>query len=868
MEELKTRIPIEKQKVFIEEFKRERPVFKEYATLLDSVLNKAVEKLSVLAIVQVRPKGIISFSNKIISKDKYQNPLTDMTDLCGARVIVHFQSQVEKVCNFIKENFEIDEANSLDTKSRLQVNEFGYRSVHYIVTPKKNEISGVAIDEKFKKLKAEIQVRTLAEHVWADISHDRIYKTDLIIPEEWKREAARLSAILENTDKIFADMSQKIDSVSIVYELQYEKVKAGKDIVKFKTLIDVMSDEVDESVINCLRLSAIYRAMDKFTEAEILLKPWLDKAIKTEFIHAKLLFEYGLILCLSSGNDIHADAYTQGIYIIKKSLGIFNGLTEELKKENKEELSYIYYRYGRLMQRNEEESRQLAEYFTKAYNIIPENPLYLVALMESLVLRNIDIANYNISLYKANLKEAITKIEELIEIGIKRVPAWFAIGHCYLMLDDEKGCINAYSKAVECILNKRFLTSHTTVAAEIAIISKFKAINPKLSNQIKLFLNICMFLMEENSVNTRYKTYLESHRIKKETFKSPVVIIAGGASYMDILKVEDFSAYISEIMHDFKGSILSGGTIAGIPGLVGKIKDEIEENESVHFDLIAYLPKRLPIDAIKSEYYNQIYETDSDEFSALDIISCWTDLISNGINPKDVILIGIDGGEIAAMEYKIALSLGAKVGLVTYSGRAASDLLQDKAWKTHPNLIQLPNDPLTLWALVNQSAETILTEEEINELAPKVHDFYQKKRMDELKPDTNDINKFKVLMPWSKLDSELQNSNIQQVSFYEHILNRVGLSIRKSDNPHIIKINETVSEEEYVLLAKLEHARWNAERLLEGWRYAANKDIEKKLNPSIVSWDQLDEETRKYDFMPIDNIPLLLGKIGYEVYKL
>ncbi len=99
------------------------------------------------------------------------------------RVIVHFQSQVEKICTFIKENFEIDEANSLDAKSRLQVNEFGYRSVHYIVTPKKDSILGIKVDDKFKNLKAEIQVRTLAEHVWADISHDRIYKTDLNIPE-------------------------------------------------------------------------------------------------------------------------------------------------------------------------------------------------------------------------------------------------------------------------------------------------------------------------------------------------------------------------------------------------------------------------------------------------------------------------------------------------------------------------------------------------------------------------------------------------------------------------------------------------------------------------------------------------------------
>ncbi len=95
-----------------------------------------------MGFAEARAKSLVSFSNKIILKDKYKNPITDMTDLCGARIVVHFKSQVDKVCNFIKENFEIDEANSLDLKSKLMVSEFGYRSIHYIVTPKKDSILG------------------------------------------------------------------------------------------------------------------------------------------------------------------------------------------------------------------------------------------------------------------------------------------------------------------------------------------------------------------------------------------------------------------------------------------------------------------------------------------------------------------------------------------------------------------------------------------------------------------------------------------------------------------------------------------------------------------------------------------------------
>lgn len=70
------------------------------------------------------------------------------------------------------------------------------------------------------------------------------------------------------------------------------------------------------------------------------------------------------------------------------------------------------------------------------------------------------------------------------------------------------------------------------------------------------------------------------------------------------------------------------------------------------------------------------------------------------------------------------------------------------------------------------------------------------------------------------------------------------------------------------MLAKLEHARWNAERLLGGWKFGPDKDLINKINPCLVAWDKLDDSVKPYDFKPVDNIPILLTKIGYEVYRL
>ncbi|MEI7724113.1 MAG: RyR domain-containing protein [Bacteroidota bacterium] len=864
---MKTNIPIQKQKAFIEQFEKVRPDYVEYASLLEKILTRAVDKMASLALVQTRAKAVSSFSGKIISKDKYLNPLTDMTDLCGARVIVHFKSHVDKICSFIRENFEIDEVNSLDARSMLRVSEFGYRSIHYIVTPKMDSILDVQVAEKFKSMKAEIQVRTLAEHVWADISHDRIYKTDLNIPEEWRRQAARLSAILEDADIEFGSMAREIDSLSRVYELQLENEKAIVEIEKLKTLISVQETDIGECAKNVLKLSTVYRAMNNFTDSTTLLKTWLDKP-ENPLINARLWFECGLASCLKECGEINTTGYFDGMKAIEHSLSLFENLPADVQEEHREELSYIYFRLGSLYQQNPEKSNESLDYIGKAHRLMPDNPLCFVAMMECIVMRNIDMAHYSISLFKAGMESAIEKLKVLIEIGLEKVPGWFAIGHCYFLLGDETSCISAYSHAIGTLLNGKYLTSQAAIAAEIALAGRLKRFDPALAGQVQLYLHIAMVLSSQCFEKTRYTNYLRNFQIRKDPFKTPVVIVAGGASLMDEAKVDDYREYIREIMHDFRGTIISGGTTAGIPGLAGMIKAELGKQHQRDFDLIAWLPKSLPGDAVKSVAYDQFYETPSGKFSALDILNCWTDLITNGVDPHDVVLVGIDGGDIASMEYKIAISLGARVALVAYSGRAVTDILRDKALGNHPNLLPLPDDPLTLWAMVNQKAATTLTIDEIATLAPLVHEFYRKKKLEELDPKSVDVNKYKVLMPWDKLDASLQNSNLKQVAFYEHILKRVNLGIRKASSPALFNIKENVTAAEYDLAASLEHARWNAERLLDGWKYGPQKDLVNKLNQYIVSWDKLDAATRRYDYEPVDNIPVLLAKIGFEVYKI
>lgn len=844
-------------------------MYVEFAKLMDEILKSAVDHLGYLALVQVRAKKIESFSTKIIKKDKYQDPLNEMTDLCGARVIVHFQSQILRVCEFIKENFVIDEANSLDVRSRLKVNEFGYRSIHYIVTPKKDTILGLHVDDKFMNLKAEIQIRTLAEHVWADISHDRIYKTELNIPEEWSREAARLSAILESADITFASMSQKIDAINNVYELQLEVAKAKTEIQKLKTLIKINFKETADKIKNVLSLVSVYRGLNMTKEAGQLLTLWIVKMSGEPLWETRLKLELVLLNLTTECNNTDNVHYNRNVNLADLYLKRIEILNEENPILKSFEISSLHYRFGSLLQSDSKRSKKALKEASRALELMPDNPLYFSLLTECTLLQNLITVHQNIFLFKNALEITVTSLEELIDIGIDGVPAWFAVGRCHFFLGNKSGCINAYSSAVSLIINEKFAANLCIIEAEILRADKLKKIDRLLAEQIKMYLQIALSVTSKSKNKEVYRTKLRHSINGNDPLKSPIVIVAGGASMMDEAKAAGYSDYVKELMSDFKGTIISGGTTSGIPGLVGRVKSELTKKGNINFKLLAYLPEKLPSDAEISGAYDKFYYTRSDEFSALDILNCWCHIIGSGINPADLILVGIDGGVIAAMEYRIALSLGAKVCLIAYSGRAVSELVQEKKLKNHPDLIHVPDDPLTLWAIVNRKAPTLLKKEEINKLAPDVHEFYRRRKLEKFDTTATDINNYKVVMEWEKLDPSLQFSNRQQVAFYQHILKKVNLGIRRSGKPVLFNMKDSkeLSGEERDMLARLEHARWNAERLLEGWRYGPRKDIAARLNPCITAWDNLDYKTRSWDYEPVDNIPLMLEKIGYEVYR-
>lgn len=227
-------------------YERLHPAYRLFAEVLGLSLTRITRELGLNAIVQVRAKEKASFAEKAVRKRLiYPDAINQMTDLCGGRIITECKDDIEPVLRRLHEYFEILETE--DVLDRLGIGEFGYRSIHLIVALKREmapdallaeaarrlmgasdgfgEQAGEALFERrpvsagatadsptIPRFRAEVQLRTLLQHAWSAIGHDRIYKSEFSVPEKWRRDANRIAAYLEEADESFSRIVKGVES--------------------------------------------------------------------------------------------------------------------------------------------------------------------------------------------------------------------------------------------------------------------------------------------------------------------------------------------------------------------------------------------------------------------------------------------------------------------------------------------------------------------------------------------------------------------------------------------------------------------------------------------------------------------------------
>lgn len=157
----------------------------------------------------------------ILNRGWFADIYEDITDKVGIRYVVGLSDQILKISQLIRDSHYWAETNSkeFDDWRRTDPRIFDYQSAHFVLTSLDElEYDGITIPPGTK---CEIQIRTLLQHAYAELSHDTLYKSNITNEPEVHRLFAKSMALMETTD----DMLLKAHTSSLESISHLEKIK-------------------------------------------------------------------------------------------------------------------------------------------------------------------------------------------------------------------------------------------------------------------------------------------------------------------------------------------------------------------------------------------------------------------------------------------------------------------------------------------------------------------------------------------------------------------------------------------------------------------------------------------------------------------
>lgn len=245
--------------------------------------------------IESRVKELESYKEKC-KKEQYKEPVDEIMDMTGIRITAFTNADVKSICKIIEGAFCIDKDNYSDKSKEIDVNEFGYLSVHYIaaLTPQYLNINKYM---KYKDLSFEIQVRTLLQHAWSEIEHDRNYKFKGTLPKELRRRFYMIAGVLEMVDREFESLTNDIKQYTKDVNFHVEKgnldieltdVSIAEFIKKEYTNIE-FDYELDGYIFDELNAFGLKSVMNLKTLIESLEKSHLNKLLSIDDSEVPLL---------------------------------------------------------------------------------------------------------------------------------------------------------------------------------------------------------------------------------------------------------------------------------------------------------------------------------------------------------------------------------------------------------------------------------------------------------------------------------------------------------------------------------------------------------------------------------------------------
>jgi ppGpp synthetase/RelA/SpoT-type nucleotidyltranferase len=188
----------------------ERPRHEAFGSLVQDRIKGLLKPLGIWFEVTARAKEIDSLVKKLWRKPAHT--FETLPDKVGSRIVIRYRSDIQRAVGAVSAHFDMKEPD--DKLKGLGTEKVGYQSVHLDgVRLRADDPS--ATDYPPTSFWAELQVRTLAQHLWAEMSHDSVFKNDAMLsrlPEDLKRRVNLMSGQIEVADREFDRLNSELPS--------------------------------------------------------------------------------------------------------------------------------------------------------------------------------------------------------------------------------------------------------------------------------------------------------------------------------------------------------------------------------------------------------------------------------------------------------------------------------------------------------------------------------------------------------------------------------------------------------------------------------------------------------------------------------
>ena len=160
--------------------------------------------------ISARPKSPEMFIAKASRHEggapKYTDPLNQIQDQLGARIVAFYSTDIDPLTRRVKDYFAPIEERRIvpDTPDR-----FGHEGKHFILFLP-DDIPTTDIPRELIPTFFELQIRTLFQHAWGEANHDLSYKPFSDLSPEQQRKVAFTAAQAWGADLIFAELVKEL----------------------------------------------------------------------------------------------------------------------------------------------------------------------------------------------------------------------------------------------------------------------------------------------------------------------------------------------------------------------------------------------------------------------------------------------------------------------------------------------------------------------------------------------------------------------------------------------------------------------------------------------------------------------------------